>query len=75
MNLLVRVLDAQPSRQIIFGFLASEDSVLFMRAIRDQTSDASTAASATTDSFEEYGPLELNSEVARQCFGMVFVLQ
>ena len=73
MTFMVRVLDVQSSRQVIFGFLASEDSVLFLRVVRDHTGSASSSAATATNSFESIGPLELNSKVARQYFGMFIV--
>lgn len=69
MTFMVRVLDAQSSRQIIFGFLASEDKVAFIRAVRNRSGSASTDA-MTTDSFESVGPLDLKSDISRQYFGI-----
>ncbi len=73
MTFMVRVLDVQSSRRVIFGFLASEASVLFLRVIRNQTGCSSSRAATGTDSFESIGPLMLNSLDARQYLGMINV--
>ena len=73
MTFMVRVLDVQSSRRVIYGFLASEASVLFLRVTRNQTGSASSRAATVTDSFESIGPLQLNSLDGRQYLGMITV--
>jgi hypothetical protein len=59
MTFLARVLDAQPDRAFIFGFLTNMTDIMFMRAVRVQG----------RDSFEVFGEIEQNSALSKQCLG------
>lgn len=63
MTFLARVLDAQPDRAFIFGFLTNMIDIMFMRAVRVQG----------RDSFEVFGPMEQTSTLSKQCLGTWFV--
>ena len=63
MTFLARVLDAQPERAFIFGFLTNMTDIMFMRAVRVQG----------RDSFEVFGQIEQDSALSKQCLGALSV--